>query len=390
MAELKKVRKPSESDGPPADATERERSILHGLACEWEGARRLLDPDYGRRLRRPLFALTDGRSRWGSWSTDRREICLSRHLVFNHTWDAVREVLFHEMAHQLADEVCGDGGETAHGQLFHAACAQLGANPRASGSFPLLTERLDRAAAAAAAPDRQLERIRKLLALAGSANRHEAEAAMLKAHELSARHNAGLVARAEPRELMSVFVGRLALRHSRVHYRLAALLSDFYFVLPIWVPAYVMDRSRMGRVLEISGTPRNIRTAAYVHAFMQRVIVEEWQNFAQGKAERRGRAADFGVGVIEGFRARLEAGRSHRPPTGSSAAALVPLKDPVLESYFKRRYPHTARVTRTAARVDRRTLNAGRDVGRRLVLSQPVAEIGAGGGMLPAISASRG
>jgi len=381
MAGLKKVRMPSESDGPPVDAAECERSILHGLACEWEGARRLLDPDYGRRLRRPLFALTDGRSRWGSWSADRREICLSRHLVFNHTWDAVREVLFHEMAHQLADEVCRADGETAHGPLFHAACAQLGANPRASGSFPLLTERLDHAAAAV--PDRQLERIRKLLALAGSANRHEAEAAMLKAHELNARHNAGIVARAEPREVMSVFIGRPALRHSRVHYRLAALLSDFYFVLPIWVPAYVMDRSRMGRVLEISGTPRNIRTAAYVHAFMQRVIGEEWQWFAQGNAERRGRAADFGVGVIEGFRARLESGRSYRPPTDSPEAALVPLKDPVLESYFKRRYPHTARVTSTASRVDRRTLNAGRDVGRRLVLSQPVAEIGATGGLLP-------
>jgi len=108
MSELKQLRMPPESDGPPVDPTERERIILHGLACEWEGARRLLDPDYGRRLRRPLFALTDGRSRWGSWSADRREICLSRHLVFNHAWDAVREVLFHEMAHQLADEVCAD------------------------------------------------------------------------------------------------------------------------------------------------------------------------------------------------------------------------------------------------------------------------------------------
>jgi hypothetical protein len=375
------LRMPPESDGPPADPTECERSILHGLACEWEGARRLLDPDYGRRLRRPLFALTDGRSRWGSWSPDRREICLSRHLVFNHPWDAVREVLFHEMAHQLADEVCGAGGETAHGPLFHAACAHLGANPRASGSFPLLTERLDHAATAA--PDRQLERIRKLLALAGSANRHEAEAAMLKAHELSARHNAGLIARAEPREVMSVFVGRPRLRHGRVQYRLASLLSDFYFVLPIWVPAYVMERSRMGRVLEISGTPRSIRTAAYVHAFIQRVIAEEWQRFAQGKVEQRGRACDFGVGVIEGFRTKLESGRSYRPPTGSAAAALVPLKDPVLESYFNRRYPHTARIMRTAAHVDRRTLNAGRDVGRRLVLSQPVAEIGVTGGLLP-------
>jgi len=45
MAGLKKLRMPSESDGPFADATACEASILQGLACEWEAARRLLDPD---------------------------------------------------------------------------------------------------------------------------------------------------------------------------------------------------------------------------------------------------------------------------------------------------------------------------------------------------------
>ncbi|MCU0558891.1 MAG: SprT-like domain-containing protein [Desulfobacterales bacterium] len=361
---------------------EREGRILRGVACEWECARRMLDPALARRLRRPLFMLDDATSRWGSWSAERCEIRMSRALIDRHPWDAVREVLFHEMAHQLADELFDARGETAHGPMFLKACRLLGANPRASGHFTLPTEQVRRAAAHG--PDRSAERIRKLLALAGSSNPHEADAAMLKAHQLMARVEARSGAAAPEREFFSIFVGRPALRHSRAHYHLAALLRDFYFVLPIWVPAYVLDRSRMGRALEISGTAFQLRTAAYVYAFMQRVIAEEWAHWARrGTVGRRG-AAVFGVGVVEGFRARLAAARS-RPRAGAcgSQLALVPAADPELADYFKRRHPHTTRVGRSAARIHRGALQAGREVGNRLVVSQPAAEIGAAGGLLP-------
>ena len=361
---------------------EREGRILRGVACEWECARRMLAPDLSRRLRRPLFMLDDAASRWGAWSADRCEIRLSRALVDDHPWDAVREVLFHEMAHQLADELFGARDETAHGPAFLKACGLLGANPRASGRFSLPTDQVRRADARST--DRSAERIRKLLALAGSSNPHEADAAMLKAHQLMARVNAEAVAAVPPREFFSIFVGRPALRHSRTHYHLAALLRDFYFVLPIWVPAYVLDASRMGRALEISGTAFNLRTAAYVHAFIQRVIAEEWSRWAPASAGGRRGAAAFGVGVVEGFRARLEAAQTTVGRDRRSAFALVPAGDPALAEYFNRRHPRTVRVGQTISRLHRRALHAGREVGGRLVLSQPSAAIGAGGGLLPA------
>jgi hypothetical protein len=360
---------------------EREGCILRGLACEWECARRMLEPENARRLRRPLFALDDAASRWGAWSADRCEIRLSRALVHHHPWDAVREVLFHEMAHQLADELFDARGETAHGPKFLKACGLLGANPRASGNLALPTEQVHRAASHVA--DRSADRIRKLLALAGSSNPHEADAAMLKAHQLMARVNAEAGVAGPPREFLSIFVGRPALRHSRTHYHLAALLRDFYFVLPIWVPAYVLDKSRMGRALEISGTAFNLRTAAYVYAFIQRVIAAEWERWASISVAGRQGAGAFGVGVVEGFRARLQAARKGPGRGRRSPFALVPAGDPALADYFKGRYPHTARVGRAAARLHRRALNAGRQVGNRLVLSQPATAIGAGGGLLP-------
>ncbi|MFO7708931.1 MAG: DUF2786 domain-containing protein [Desulfobacterales bacterium] len=360
---------------------ERERRILHGLACEWENARRMLEPAVAGRLRRPLFALDDAASRWGAWSADRSEIRLSRALVDHHPWDCVREVLFHEMAHQLADELLGTRGESAHGPLFLRACGMLGADPRATGNFTLPAERVRRVASSPA--DRLAERIRKLLALAGSANPHEAAAALLKAHQFMARGGPETHAAEPPREFFSIFVGRPALRHSRTHYHLAALLRDFYCVLPIWVPAFVMDQSRMGRALEISGTASDLRTAAYVYALIQRVIAEEWARRNPGAIGGRRGACAFGVGVVEGFRTRLQAVRDLQGCAPGSAFALAPSGDPALAAYFKRRFPHTARTGRSTARVHRRALQAGREVGRRLAVSHPSAEIGTVTGLLP-------
>ncbi len=362
---------------------ELERRILHGLSCEWHSAIAMIDPAYRREMPPPLFSLGDMPTKWGSWSGEKREIRLSRRLVLNHPWDSVREVLLHEMAHQMTAEVFGACFEPAHGPLFRKACDLLGANPSASGSFPLLADRLE--LAVRATQDKTLARVRKLLALAESANRHEAEAAMLKAHELMARHTIEAIAAGTPRGFISAFSGSPALRHNRFDYQLAALLQDFYFVVPMWVSAYVVDRQKMGRVLELSGTPRNLRTALFVAGFMRRVVIEEWAGY--GSAGRRSRRPplDFAVGLLQGFRSKLEAGMAAQSPLSGNRYPLVRVVDPELAAYTGRRYPRTVGVYRSARNVDPRLLSAGRAIGSRLVLKEPSVQIGTGkGGLLTA------
>jgi hypothetical protein len=167
--------------------TELERRMLHGLACEWDAALWVLDDVHRRRMKKPLFSILDLKNTWGSWSSKNGEICLSRRLVTTHPWDAVRDVLLHEMAHQMAEQVLGGMGETPHGTAFLKACHLLRANPKASGTYPLLQDLIHREQTDR--NDRILIRIKKLLALAQSRNRFEAEAAMLKAHELIAIYN---------------------------------------------------------------------------------------------------------------------------------------------------------------------------------------------------------
>ena len=159
---------------------ELERRILHGLSHEWETALWVLDPSYKESMVKPLFSLRGMKNKWGYWSAEKHEICLSRKLVRNYSWDSVREVLHHEMAHQFAQEVLCARNESPHGPKFLMACSLLRANPKASGNYALLDERVFHWSTTGAR-DKMMIRIKKLMALAESQNQHEAEAAMAKA-----------------------------------------------------------------------------------------------------------------------------------------------------------------------------------------------------------------
>jgi hypothetical protein len=278
------------------------------------------------------------------------------------------------MAHQLASQAMAAGaGEPPHGPTFREACRLLHANPGASGRFETLHERL--AGGALNPEDRLIVRIRKLRALARSRNRHEAEAAMLKAHELMRKHHVAILAEKTRRNFASVFVGRPALRHFREAYELAHLLQEFYFVEGIWIQAYVVEKGKMGRVLEISGTPRNVRMAGYVHDYVRRFIDREWERYRKERARALGRhrKTDFALGVIRGFRSTLlSRAPARRGPEG--ARELVKLKDPQLDGYVRERYPSIRTIHRKAVRRDLSILDDGIQRGRRLVIAEGVAE----------------
>jgi len=348
-----------------------ERRILHGLVCEWKSAWEDLSVPQQQEMQLPSFSLKQMSSRLGYWSSEKKEICISRALVENHPWQDVRDVLRHEMAHQFVEQVLGaDLRAKPHGSEFREACRILRANPGASG--------LLRLESAGPQPEttqeaRTIRRIQKLLALANSGNRNEAEAAMVKAHSLMSKIHADSLAGNKRRDFVSVFVGKPSLRHPRQDYRLASLLTEFYCVEGIWVPAYVLDKGRMGRVLEISGSRHNVEVASYVHDFLANVINVRWKAYSRQKGLGHHRKADLAVGVLKGFRTKLLEGQK-RVARKTDRKALVRVEDPQLKAYMAERYPRTRMIKRAAAHRDEGVIGDGIRIGRQVVLHKAVEE----------------
>ncbi len=353
-----------------------ERRIVHGLSCEWDVALWVLPERYRKGLRKPLFGLRDMRRRLGEWDPGKREIALGRQFVMDHSWHAVRDVLHHEMAHQLAHEVLGGLRETPHGPAFREACRLLRIEPDATGRYERIEDTPDRGAS-----DAVLIKIKKLFALAESPNTHEAEAAMLKAHQLIARYNIDLLALNKERSFVSMLVGRPALRHTRDNYNLANLIQDFYFVQGIWVPIYVVEKGKMGRVLELSGTAANVEMAVYVFDYIRHFIDGQWRLFNGRKGHGLRRKVDFAVGVLDGFRRKLEPTKKFSIDSAQTRA-LVSLEDPMLDKYLKYKYPHTRSFRRQGVGQDPEILRAGIAAGETLVIAKGVAETSEGGKLI--------
>ena len=346
-----------------------ERSILHGLFFEWGEAMWVLSSAHKDAFYVPLFSLRDMKGKWGYWSKEKREICLSRDLVFNHSWDAVREVLHHEMAHQLVDQVLGAESEPPHGPTFRRACHLLRANPKASGNYRPLDEMIKHVSLSR--EDKIIVRVKKLMALAQSKNKHEAEAAMAKAHEIIEKYNIDLLARDEKRHFVSVFIGKPALRHFREKYHLASLLQEFYFVYCMWTAAYVLDKGKMGRVLEITGTRENIKMASYVHDFVNRFIDTQWDKYNKDKGLNRYRKTDFAVGIIEGFRSKV---KSQIEKRAKDEYAVVKVDDPLLKKYAAYKYPYATTETGTISSQDKDVWRDGVAIGNDLIIFRGIHE----------------
>jgi hypothetical protein len=358
-----------------------ERRILHGLMFHWEDSIGWLEPVYRIVMQKPLISIRDMKKRLGYWCPNRKEISLSRDLVMNHSWDAVLEVFYHEMAHQFAHQVLNSCDETPHGPSFIKACYHLKANPEASGTYPPLDDRLKESPLSD--QDKIMVRVKKLLALAQSQNRHEAESAMAKAHELISKYNIDIIEKNRQRQFMSIFLGQPALRHTRDVYELAALLEFFYFVKGIWIPSYVIKKGKIGRVLEITGTIQNLKIASYVFDVVNNYIDSEWIKYNENKGLNFYRKTDFAVGIIRGFRRKLESQKSSSETQSTQTFAMVKVQDYQLESYYNYRYPKISKFSRTSSSSDHLVMSDGMNTGKKLIISKGIEECHVSGKYLP-------
>ncbi|MCL2449280.1 MAG: SprT-like domain-containing protein [Polyangiaceae bacterium] len=341
---------------PPAELTAAlESAVVRELRAAW----RQLNESYFRGgLEPPTIELVPVRSTLGRWIAATRTLEISRPLVVEQPWAAVIEVLKHEMAHQYVCEVLHETSQTPHGPAFRDACARLGVEARASGVPDV---------GRAEGEDRAVARITRLLALAESPNRHEAEAAMAAAQRLMLKHNLEVVQSASVRDYAFAHLGQPSGRIGEHERMVAMILGKHFFVEVIWIPVYRPLAGKRGSVLEICGTQSNVATAVYVHGFLHQTAERLWSEHkaARGIASNRERRT-YLAGVMTGFADKLA-----KQSAQNRSEGLVWVRDGDLEVYFRRRHPHVRHVRhsgqrRTSAWAD------GREAGHGIVLHRPI------------------
>jgi len=328
---------------------------------------------FAGKLRPAVLVLAETTRRLGQWSRASRRLELSRTMVLERPWLEVIGVLEHEMAHQYVEEVLGVTTEAAHGPTFQRVCSERGIDARAAGA-PAPSEDPE--------GDRALDKIRKLMALAGSANEHEAEIAMRRAHDLMLRHNVehvrtGVAASYEARQL-----GEPTKRASGVDLDIVGLLTEHFFVEAIRVPVYMPATGEHADVFEVIGTHTNVEMAAHVFEFLRATAERLWQENRRDSRVKSGRVRGFRDKLTTEQKAstrdRAERGERPRGEAPPATEALVWTGDPNLETFFRARYPNirTRRrfITLSGAHA------AGREAGRTVILNKPVTRGPSGGG----------
>lgn len=206
-----------------------------------------------------------------------------------------------------------------------------------------------------------IERVQKLLALAGSSNEHEARLAMAKAQELMIQHQldqqqveAHVRLNGDPVEVERR--GGRAEMPWRAKY-VDGILQHFFKVRVV----YDSRNGANNRVANIIGRRTDVQVALYVRAYLLRAFEASFKEYRQ--AQPTASAAAYFTGLAKGLADQLAADEQR----AVTERALVVVRDPALmakvNELFGRTRPLSGRALRDA---QAQAQAAGREAGGRL------------------------
>ncbi len=314
-------------------------------------------------LRTPFIRISNSRNHLGEWDRETRTIFISKFLLLGYPYDNVVEVLKHELAHMVVEEHYKVVFETPHGPSFRDACRKLGISSVATNKDNEAGVKVDSKAS------RLVSKVKKLLALSGSMNIHEAEVAMQKANALLTRYNLSLHDHEEAREEEYSYrqIGNTKARHAISEMLIANILTDFFFVESIFVPYYDAFHDKHGTILEILGRLENIMVSDFVYNFLiqqSEILWQQYKRKLQLKGSREKRS--YLYGMLQGFRGKLE------KQTKSAAKDLIWVGAKPLQCFLKFRHPRIHRSATGGSPIWRGAYMHGQKDGERLTMHKPI------------------
>jgi len=288
------------------------------------------------------------------------------------------------MAHQYVHEHMGRVEEKPHGESFSAACAKLGVIfpfNAASGDTPkIFTE--DRSHGFDSEYNRKISKVRKMLSLAGSGNRHEAEAAMSKANSFIRKYNLERLNSIESSHYTYDIINTGKKRLPIIDRRVANLLIDYFYVDVVYSELFDPQMLEFHKTIELLGTLENVAFARHAYDFLMGRAEYLWCSYrkecnAPGKLRKT-----YILGLVQGFREKLakdEQKESMPDATSSDLArhktvsALVLAQDPGLSNFTTQRFPRLRKVRyRSSGIYCADTYTAGKVEGKKITIHKTV------------------
>lgn len=304
----------------------------------------------------PIHVVVFEGKEWGHFNAPYFQIGLNRRLIWSAKDSVVRDILRHELAHYLT---LLEFGETQpHGKEFHAICERFGF-PESVSAATMNLEVENLAKEGDLHSEKVLEKVKKLLSLAQSANAHEAEIATLKANALLLRHNLDYVEKEE-----TLYLDRLLVRK-----RKDDKLTSIYEILRHFIVRPVISMGKGTVCLEVTGTKTNVTLARYVAEFLDRELDHQWE-LARKEHDLSGLRAknSFYLGMARGFDEKMKGVKKEFSPDDQKALVKV---EENLEAQIRVIYRRLGSVS-SGRQTDGFASEVGKEKGRNLSIRHGV------------------
>ena len=217
--------------------------------------------------------------------------------------------------------------------------------------------------------DKIIDRVRKLFALAQSANEHEAKTAANMASRLLIEHNLSAEEISAEKSYEETEVDEGLGKIQFYHKEILCILRDYFFVelyarrLSVYTERHERRKSRASLVL--IGTATNTKIATFVYEFLSRKYIQLWADHKKKTGCPGSFKTAYFAGLTKGLREQLKVTRTQV----QEEKGLVIVKDPGLTKFMENMKLSKTQPSKLN-KMDAATYQAGVEMGKNLRIAQ--------------------
>lgn len=300
-----------------------------------------------------------GQNKIGYFEQSTYQIGLNENLIYETRDHIIKDILRHELAHYLT--FIEYPNALTHGVEFKEICSSNNWDRSISKSSMDIKE-YKKDVVANLENERTLSKVKKLLQLASSTNKNEAELATIKANQLLLKHN--LQESKLNIDEESFYIKRLLFSKKR-----NSKMSAIYDILTTFYVNPVLRYAKDGVYLEVCATKLNIELSDYVVAFLDSTLDNLWLTAKDQKGLKGLKAKNsFFHGLAKGYESKINNVHSNLDPSQKMALTLFKKKS----SHRIKQIYKSLSSTSTSSSIDQNAYVSGKKAGISLTINKGI------------------